>query len=135
MGSARGGRAATVQVQPAGGKALRKALQVGSPVVVALAAARALRLREVAVVNGWVDGYPQYCPKRMEVRTGPSADGPWTPVAAFTAAQTRERQTFVAAPDAPALAGFVQVVVLDTYGGIPQVNAVALEGDAWGPAA
>ena len=100
--------------------------------VVALAAARALRLREVAVVNIYAD---TNCAKRMEVRTGPSADGPWTPVAAFTAAQTRERQTFVAAPDAPALAGFVQVVVLDTYGGNACVDSVALEGDAWGPAA
>ena len=123
---ARGGRAAKVQVQPA------SALKVGSPVVVALAAARALRLREVAVVNIYAN---TNCAKRMEVRTGPSADGPWTPVAAFTSAQTPARQTFAAAPDAPALGGFVQVVVLDTYGGRAYVNEVALEGDAWGPAA
>ena len=121
-----------MQVQPAGGQALYNALKVGSPVVVALAAARALRLREVAVQNYSAGNS---CPKRMEVRTGPSADGPWTPVAAFTSAQTKERQTFAAAPDAPALGGFVQVVVLDTYGDTAYVSSVALEGDAWGPAA
>ena len=159
---ARGGRAVTVlfgkeaqMIQP-----LQQALQVGRPVVVALTAARALRLREVTVVNeGDLD-----CAKSMEVRTGPSADGPWTRVAAFTLRRRAdERQTFAAAPDgfsgskksietairaAPALAGFVQVVVLDTFpyygpqfgaqaGGFrfSRVSSVELEGDAWGPAA
>ena len=70
---------------------------------------RALRLREVAVVvSGFLSSGQYYGAKRMEVRTGPSADGPWTPVAAFTSAQTKERQTFAAAPDAPALGWFVQ---------------------------
>ena len=42
---------------------------------------------------------------------------------------------FAAAPDAPALGGFVQVLVHDTYGGEAHVQEVSLEGEAWGPAA
>ena len=108
--------------------------------VVALAAARALRLREVAMGISYnamdIINYPKdptNCAKRMQVRTGPSADGPWTPVADFWCQKTNEQQTFAASPDAPALGGFVQVVVLDTYGGGANVHSVALEGDAWGP--
>ncbi len=71
----------------------------------------------------------------MEVCTGPSSDGPWTSVATFTSAKATQRQTFPAAPDAPALGGFVQVLVHDTYGGQAKVNEVSLEGEAWGPAA
>ncbi len=99
--------------------------------VVALTAARALRLRSVAVVNVYDD---RDCAKSMEVCTGPAANGPWTSVATFTSAKTKERQTFAAAPDAPAL-GFVQVLVHDTYGGYACVNEVSLECEAWGPAA
>jgi hypothetical protein len=139
LAGARGGRAATVQVQPADGEALSNALKVGKPVVVALTAARALRLRSVAVVNEYDDrretGAVKYCAKRMEVCTGPSSDGPWTSVATFTSAQTKDPQTFAAAPDAPALFGFVQVLVHDTYGGNAWVEKVSLEGEAWGPAA
>ena len=79
--------------------------------VVALTAARALRLSSVAVVNVYDD---RDCAKSMEVCTGPAANGPWTSVATFTSAKTKERQTFAAAPDAPALGGFVQVLVHDT---------------------
>jgi hypothetical protein len=123
---ARGGRAATVQVQGV------NALKMGRPVVVALTAASALRLRSVAVVNL----YGSYnCFKRMEVCTGPAANGPWTSVATFTSAETKDRQTFPAAPDAPALGGFVKVLVHDTYGGVVFVNELSLEGEAWGPAA
>ena len=64
-----------------------------------------------------------------------AADGPWTSVATFTSAQTTNRQTFAAAPDAPTLGGFVQVLVHDTYGGDACVREVSLEGEAWGPAA
>ena len=132
---ARGGCAATVQVQPG----RLDFLKVGSPVVVALTAASALRLRCVAVVNKYDDryshGYGKYCPKRMEVSTGPAPDGPWTSVATFTSAQTTNWQTFAAAPDAPSLGGFVQVLVHDTYGDAPYVSQVSLEGEAWGPAA
>ena len=107
--------------------------------VVALTAARALRLRSVAVVNQHDDrsgtGYGKYCAKRMEVFTGPSSDGPWTSVATFTSAKTKDPQTFAAAPDAPALGGFVQVLVHDTYGDKAYVEKVSLEGEAWGPAA
>jgi hypothetical protein len=71
----------------------------------------------------------------MEVCTGPAANGPWTSVATFTSAKTKDRQTFPAAPDAPALGGFVQVLVHDTYGGAADVQEVSLEGEAWGPAA
>jgi hypothetical protein len=113
--------------------------QLGKPVVVALTAARALRLRSVAVVNRYDDrsgtGYGKYCAKRMEVCTGPSSDGPWTSVATFTSAKIKDPQTFAAAPDAPALGGFVQVLVHDTYGGNVYVGEVSLEGEAWGPAA
>ena len=139
LAGARGGRAATVQVQPGGRKALTAALKVGKPVVVALTAARALRLRSVAVVNYYDDRsspwYGKYNAKRMEVLTGPAADGPWTSVATFTSAKTKDRQTFAAAPDAPALFGFVQVLVHDTYGDAAWVEEVSLEGEAWGPAA
>ena len=103
--------------------------------VVALTAARALRLRSVAVVNRHSD-YAQFdCAKRMEVCTGPAANGPWTSVATFTSAKTKDRQTFPAAPDAPALGGFVKVLVRDSYGGNIFVGEVSLEGEAWGPAA
>jgi hypothetical protein len=142
LAGARGGRAATVQVTPAYGQALGQALQVGTPVVVALTAARALRLRSVAVVNQYDNRsnaghgmFGKYCAKRMEVCTGPSSDGPWTSVATFTSAKTKDPQTFAAAPDAPALGGFVQVLVHDTYGGYASVNEVSLEGEAWVPAA
>jgi len=139
LAGARGGRAATVQVTPANGKQLHDALKVGTPVVVALTAARALRLRSVAVVNQYDDrshaGHGKHCAKRMEVCTGPSSDGPWTSVATFTSAQTKDPQTFAAAPDAPALGGFVQVLVHDTYGAEAYVKEVSLEGEAWGPAA
>jgi hypothetical protein len=129
LAGARGGRAAMVQVWPGDGKALQDALKVGTPVVVALTAARALRLRSVDVVNS------RHCAKCMEVLTGPAADGPWTSVATFTSAQIRDRHTFAAAPDAPALGGFVQALVHDSYGGKAFVDEVSLEGEAWGPAA
>jgi uncharacterized protein YjbI with pentapeptide repeats len=130
--------AATVQVQLGGGNSLMQVLKVGSPVVVALTAARALRLRSVAVVNEYYDrsqpGDGKHCAKRMEVLTGPAADGPWTSVATFTSAKTKDRQTFAAAPDSPALGGFVQVLVHDTHGDETCVRDVSLEGEAWGPA-
>ena len=105
-------------------------LNVGHPVVMQLTTARALRLRSVTVVN------ERCCAKRMEVCTGPAKTGPWTSVATFTSAQTKERQTFAAAPDAPALGGFVKVLVHDTYVGDKHayVAEVSLEGEAWGPA-
>ena len=71
----------------------------------------------------------------MEVRTGPQATGPWTSVVAFTSAETKQPQTFAVAPGAPVLAGFVQVVVLDTYGGSADVTSLSLQGTAWGPVA
>ncbi len=145
LAGARGGRAATVKVH-SGSHFGEKggALKVGRPVVVALTVARALRLRSVAVVNLNVvnqdddrrnPGNGKYCAKRMELLTGPAADGPWTSVATFTSAKTSDRQTFAAAPDAPALGGFVQVLVHDTYGDQAWVKEVSLEGEAWGPAA
>ena len=73
-----------------------------------------------------------YCGKAMEVQTGPSATGPWTSVVKFTSRQTKQEQTFAAAPDAPLLAGFVKVLVHDTYGGLAEVKSMALEGEAWG---
>jgi uncharacterized protein YjbI with pentapeptide repeats len=139
LAGARGGRAATVQVQPADGEALSNALKVGKPVVVALTAARALRLRSVAVVNSVDDrnreGHSKHCVKSMEVCTGPAAHGPWISVVTFTSAKTKDLQTFAAAPDSPALGGFVRVLVHDTHGDEAYVNEVLLEGEAWGPAA
>jgi hypothetical protein len=131
LAGARGGRAATVQVQPGGKAELREGLKVGEPVVVALTAACALRLRSIAVVNAWGD---HDCAKRMEVLTGPAASGPWTSVATFTSNRTKDLQTFAAAPDAPALGGFVQVLV-HVCGNKAKVTEVSLEGEAWGPAA
>ena len=68
----------------------------------------------------------------MEVQTGPSATGPWTSVVKFTSRQTKQEQTFAAAPDAPLLAGFVQILVHDTYGDEAYVRSMALEGKGWG---
>ncbi len=90
-------------------------LEVGKPVVFALTAPRALTLQHVTLCNEFGEGIMlQYCAKAMEVQTGPSATGPWTSVVKFTSRQTQQEQTFAAAPDAPLLAGFVQVLVHDT---------------------
>jgi hypothetical protein len=72
----------------------------------------------------------------MEVLTGPAVDCPWTSVATFTSAKTKDQQTFSAAPDTPTLGGFVQVLVHNTYGDTTCiVREMSLEGEAWGPAA
>jgi len=111
-------------------------LKVSTPVAFALKSARGLCLESVTLINSFGDGQlNQHCPQRMEVRTGPQATGPWTSVVAFTSAQTTAPQTFAVAPGAPVLAGFVQVVVLDTYGKAAEVKSLALQGTAWGPAA
>ena len=68
----------------------------------------------------------------MEVLTGPAHEGPWTSFLQFTSQQTQSQQTFPAASDAPALSGFVKVVVHDTYGGGAQVYSMELEGEAFG---
>jgi hypothetical protein len=108
-------------------------LKVGQPVVFALTAPRALTLQRVTLCNENGDGSgDEYCAKEMEVQTGPSATGPWTSVVKFTSRQTKQEQTFAAAPDAPLLAGFVQVLVHDTYGGQAYVTSMALEGEGWG---
>jgi hypothetical protein len=112
---------------------------VGKPVVFALTAARALTLQRVKVQNIYglenaatTQGNENRCAKEMEVQTGPSATGPWTSVVKFTSLHTVYKQTFAAAPDAPLLAGFVQVLVHDTYGGRACVSEMMLEGEAWG---
>jgi uncharacterized protein YjbI with pentapeptide repeats len=108
-------------------------LYMGKPVVFALTAPRALTLQRVTVRNLYGDGHhDMHCAKAMEVQTGPSATGPWTSVVKFTSRQTTQEQTFAAAPDAPLLAGFVQVLVHDTYGGAPHVTSMTLEGQGWG---
>jgi hypothetical protein len=113
---------------------LRHDLQVGQPVVFALTAVRALTLQRVTLCNKYGDGdqNARLCAKSMEVQTGPSATGPWTSVVKFTSRQTKQNQTFAAAPDAPLLAGFVQLLVHDTYGGGSRVKRMALEGEGWG---
>ncbi len=104
---------------------------MGKPVVFALTAPRALTLQRVALCND--SAFAPACDaKEMEVQTGPSAAGPWTSVVKFTSRQTKQEQTFVAAPDAPLLAGFVQVLVHDTYGATAYVKSMALEGEGWG---
>jgi hypothetical protein len=100
-------------------------------VVFALTAPRALTLQRVTLCNTYGDGSVN-CAKEMEVQTGPSATGPWTSVVKFTSRQITQEQTFSAAPDAPLLAGFVQVLVHDTYGGFAGVTSMALEGEGWG---
>jgi hypothetical protein len=110
-------------------------LDVGKPVVFALTAVRALTLRRVFFYNTYGDGErDQFCGTEMEVQTGPSATGPWTSVVKFTSRQTKQEQTFEAAPDAPLLTDFVQLLVHGTYGG-PNgafVTSMTLEGEAWG---
>ena len=101
--------------------------------VFALTAPRALTLQRVTLSNVFGDGtHDLECAKAMEVQTGPSATGPWTSVVKFTSRQTKQEQTFAAAPDAPLLAGFVQVLVHDTYGTYALVKSMALEGEVWG---
>jgi hypothetical protein len=68
-------------------------------------------------------------PVKHEVLTGPASDGPWTSVATFTSSQTKTTQKFLAASDAPALGGFVQVLVHDTYGGSARVEEMCLVGE------
>jgi uncharacterized protein YjbI with pentapeptide repeats len=112
---------------------LSRSLKVGQSVVFALTAPRALTLQRVTLCNVYGDGSgDEFCGKTMEVQTGPSATGPWTSVVKFTSRQTKQEQMFAAAPDAPLLAGFVQVLVHDTYGGQACVKSMALEGEAWG---
>jgi hypothetical protein len=67
----------------------------------------------------------------MEVQTGPSVTGPWTSVVKFTSRQTKQEQTFAATPDCPLLAGFVKVLVHDSYGGGAHVKSMTLEGEGW----
>ncbi len=113
--------------------ALNGLLKVGKPVVFALTAPRSLTLQRVTLCNYHGDVHGDViCAKGMEVQTGPSATGPWTSVVKFTSRQTKQEQTFAAAPDAPLLAGFVQVLVHDTYGAGAHVTSMALEGEGWG---
>ena len=76
-----------------------------------------------------------YNAKGMEVLTGPAAEGPWTSVLRFTSAKTNQEQTFAAAEGAPALDGFVKVVVHDTHGHDACVDSIWLEGEAFGDGA
>jgi hypothetical protein len=134
--AAQGARPATKVPVPGSNGNLCYDLQVGKPVVFALTVPRALTLQRVSLCNEDGDGsYDKHCAKEMEVQTGPSATGPWTSVVKFTSQQTKQKQTFAAAPDAPFVAGFVQVLVHDTYGGgnyQAYVESVALEGEGWG---
>ena len=136
--AAQGARPATTLPVPGSNGALRSNLKVGQPVVFALTAPRALTLQRVTLSNVYGDGFGnQHCAKAMEVQTGPSATGPWTSVVKFTSRQTKQEQTFAAAPDAPLLAGFVQVLVHDSYDSYDSeygayVESMALEGEGWG---
>jgi uncharacterized protein YjbI with pentapeptide repeats len=131
--AAQAARPATTLPVPGSHDNLYLNLRVGKPVVFALTAPRALTLQRVTLRNQYGDGENDaYCAKAMEVQTGPSATGPWTSVVKFTSRQTKQEQTFAAAPDAPLLAGFVQVLVHDTYGQFTCVNSMALEGEGWG---
>ena len=120
---ARGGRAATVNVPESG------SFQEGTRKVFALTQARGLCLESVTLGRCDQSG-------RMEVHTALAATGPWTYVIAFTFRSTQEQQTITVAPDAPALGGFVQVVVHETHGASEMcINEMCLQGTAWGPAA
>jgi hypothetical protein len=133
MHAAQGARSATTLPVPGSNGDWYNNFKVGQPVVFALTAPRALTLQRVTLCNFFGDGqHDQHCAKAMEVQTGPSATGPWTSVVKFTSRQTKQEQTFAAAPDAPLLAGFVQVLVHDTYGGGAHVTSMALEGEGWG---
>jgi len=126
---ARRGRAATVDVAQA------SSLRIGTPVVFALSQARALCIESVTLRNQCGDGHGNsHCPKRMEIYTAPAATGPWRFVVVLTSAP-KKQQTFTAAPGAPLLTGFAQVVVHDTNGLTAQITSMSLQGTAWGPAA
>lgn len=141
LDGARGGRGHRVAVQgPHGSANFNGTLKVGRPLVVALTAARALRLDRVFVKNLYKNDASRETNKRMysknmEVLSGPSAKGPWTSVLAFTGRETADEQTFAAPAGTPLIIGFVQVVVHDTYGAEAYVESITLEGEAWGPAA
>jgi hypothetical protein len=132
--TAQGARPATTLPVPGSNYTLRDDLKVGQAVVLALTAPRALTLQRVTLCNmfGDGDGRDRACGKAMEVQTGPSATGPWTSVVKFTSRRTKQEQTFAAAPDAPLLAGFVQVLLHDTYGADARVYSMTLEGEGWG---
>ncbi len=134
--AAQGARPATTLPVPGSNGNLFNAssnFKLGQPVVFALTAARALTLQRVTLCNVHGDGQNDgHCGKEMEVQTGPSATGPWTSVVKFTSRPTKQKQTFAASPDAPLLAGFVQVLVHDSHGQYAVVNSMALEGEGWG---
>jgi hypothetical protein len=67
----------------------------------------------------------------MEVLTGPAVDCPWTSVATFTSAKTKDQQTFSAAPDTPTLGGFVQVLVHNTVSTRMVTQPVLFEKCRW----
>jgi uncharacterized protein YjbI with pentapeptide repeats len=128
-----GDRPATTLPVPDSNGNLRYDLKAGKPVVFAFTVPRALTLNRVSLCNTCVDGDggDRYYAKAMEVQTGPSVYGPWTSVVKFTLQKTWQEQTFAAAPDAPLLAGFVRVLVHDTYDGNAWVKSMVLEGEAW----
>jgi hypothetical protein len=131
--AAKAARPATTLPVPGSNGEWYNNFDVGKPVVFALTEPRALTLQRVSLCNYYGDGdNDAYCAKAMEVQTGPSATGPWTSVVKFTSQRTKQEQTFAAAPDAPLLAGFVQVLVHDTYGQEALVTSMALEGEGWG---
>ena len=124
--AARGARPETVAVN-----GLIEHLKVGKPVVFVLTAARGLCLHHVTLCNEYDH---KDCAKDMEVLTGPSATGPWTSVVKFTSQKTKQKQRFPVGPSAPALGGFVQITVHDSYGNETYVSKMTLEGEGWGPA-
>jgi hypothetical protein len=79
---------------------LRNDLNVGTPVVFALTAPRALTRCRVSLCNTRDDGDggDRYYAKVMEVQTGPNTYGPWTSVDKFTSQKTWQEQTFATAP-------------------------------------
>lgn len=133
---ARGGRAATVEVKKEHStRGIWNDLAVHKPVVFALHAHSALSLKTVTLTN--MRGPTRTsdsidCVRHVEVFTGQTEAGPWTSVFSFVAEKTREQQTFVVAGDTPVIAGFVKVMVHDTYGGDVCIKDIRLSGEAWG---
>jgi len=125
---AQGGRATTVAVtSPLG---LQYDLIRGKPLEIALPQACGLNLHHVTLANKYDD---HNCAKDIELLTAPSKAGPWTSLFTFVAQKSKQKQTFQAPYNAPALSSFVQIIVRYTYGGSANVLSMELTVERRGP--
>jgi hypothetical protein len=135
---AQGGREETIEAASyASRRGLWNDLKVDQPIVFSLTVAAALRVRFVVLAN--MHGPTRTCDsndcvRRFEVFTASQEEGPWSSVTALCASKVapKVRQTFEVADDAALVAGFVKVVVHDTYGGKCCLASLQLVGEAFG---